>query len=59
MVSNHKVSRLHISMLHRNIVRRLGQNGKLIMIGDGNGMKERKIEENKWVESGIEVSMLK
>ena len=41
MVSNHKVSRLHISMLHRNIVRRLGQNGKLIMIGDGNGMKER------------------
>ena len=41
MVSNHKVSRLHISMLHRNIVRWLGQNGKLIMIGDGNGMKER------------------
>ena len=46
MVSNHKVSRLHISTSHRNIIRWLGQNGKLIMIGDGNGMKERSRKMN-------------
>ena len=40
-VSNHRVSKLRISALHRNIVKWSGQKGKLIMVGDGNGMEKR------------------
>ena len=40
-VSNHRVSKLRISALHRNVVKWSGQKGKLITVGDGNGMEKR------------------
>ena len=40
-VSNHRVSKLRISMSHRNVVKWAGQKGKLIAVGDGNGMEKR------------------
>ena len=40
-VSNHRVSKLRISVSHRNVVKWSGQKGKLITVGDGNGMEKR------------------
>ena len=40
-VSNHRVSKLRISASHRNVVKWSGQKGRLITVGDGNGMEKR------------------
>ena len=45
-VSNHRVSKLCISASHRNIVKWSGQKGRLITVGDGNGMEKRSRKTN-------------
>ena len=41
------ISRLHISALHRNLVRWSGQSGKMVMVDDGNGMEKISKETNE------------